>query len=99
MLCNRQDMDGLPDSTISTVLTFLDFKETHRCACINKEWKLHVRKKLERLREKAAQKRAQVCKYICTVQCRIVNTRSLHSFTKVENMKTSWVKMVKYPLS
>lgn len=59
----QQKMNGLPDDIIPTVLSFADVKQAHRCACINKQWGLHVQDRLIRIAEEAAQRRSQVGDY------------------------------------
>lgn len=59
--CIQDNMDGLPVYAIPIVVTFLDIKQIHRCACINKEWEMCMQQRVRDIREEAIQKRAQVC--------------------------------------
>lgn len=65
VLCFQQNMDGIPDYTIPTILSFLDVKQAHKCACVSKQWDLHVQRRLAQIREEAVQKRAHVCEFNC----------------------------------
>lgn len=58
-----QTMDGLPDYTIPTVVSFLGIKQLHRCACISKKWKQNVQERKLEIRKEARKKRAQVCDF------------------------------------
>lgn len=54
-------MEGLPDTTIPIVLSYL--KRTmhiNRCACISKEWASCARQRLIEVKAKAARAKAQV---------------------------------------
>lgn len=65
----QQSMDGIPEYAIPAVVSFLDVEESHRCACISKEWELCARKRIEGIREQATKIRAQVSDL--RVQCNI----------------------------
>lgn len=55
-----QTMDGLPDLTVSSILSFLRNREVCKCACISKQWASHVEEKWKDAKGRAARARAQV---------------------------------------
>lgn len=54
-------MDELPGFAVPTVFSFLDRRQTRRCACVSKEWKVCARNRIAEIRKQAAETRAQVC--------------------------------------
>lgn len=56
-------MDGFPHYVLPTVLSFLDIRRIHRCACISKGWELFVKEHIRNIREEAGRKRTEVWKF------------------------------------
>lgn len=53
-------MEGLPDFSIPTVLSFLRLTDICRCACIAKEWSHYAQQRRIEMKEESARTRAQV---------------------------------------
>lgn len=56
-------MEGLPDSIIPIVFSFLRTRDTCRCACVAKEWQSCAQQRMIDIKENAARGRTQVHEY------------------------------------
>lgn len=56
----QQDMDELPGFALCISLSFLDIRQTHKCACVSKQWEAYAMERITRIREQAACNRAKV---------------------------------------
>lgn len=61
-----ENMDGLPDITISMIMSYLDLKEAFRCAGTSKIWLSGAREKVSEIKKRSSGLRAQVGENIMT---------------------------------